>query len=85
MVIALLVLYDLNYTKSSLQWYFDYAILVISKSYNDHRMANESKNHSRDAHCNEYRTLQQGCSAEQQSCSAERLTAFRHHIVIIAR
>ena len=41
------------------------------------------KNHSRDAHCNEYMALQQGYSAEQQSCSAERLAAFHHHIVII--
>jgi len=40
-------------------------------------------NHSRDAHCNKYMAPQPCCSAEQQSCSAERLEAFRHHIFII--
>jgi hypothetical protein len=45
--------------------------------------ANDSNNHSRDAHCNEYMAQQPCCRAEPQSGSAERLTAFRYHIIII--
>jgi hypothetical protein len=44
---------------------------------------NDSLNHSRDAHCNEYLTQQSSCCAEQQSCPAERPAAFRHQILII--
>ncbi|MBQ3701824.1 MAG: hypothetical protein II885_03615, partial [Oscillospiraceae bacterium] len=46
---------------------------------------NDSLNHSRDAHCNEYLAQQLCCCAEQQSCSAERLMAFRHQIIIIRK
>jgi hypothetical protein len=44
---------------------------------------NQSKNHSPDAHCNEYMAKQQGCFAAQQSCAAKSFFAFRHHIIII--
>jgi hypothetical protein len=47
--------------------------------------ANDPKNHSPDAHCNEYMAEQQGRSAEPQSGSAKRFAAFRHPIVIIMK
>ena len=60
-------------------------------AFNDYRLEktirfveNDSFNHSRDVHCNEYLAQQSTCCAEQQSCSAERLVAFRHQIVIIS-
>ena len=46
-------------------------------------MENDSLNHSRDDHCNEYTAQQSCCCAEKQSSSAERPAAFRHQIVII--
>jgi len=46
--------------------------------------ANDFANHSRDAHCNDDMAPQNTCGAEPQSGSAERLAAFRQHMVIIA-
>ena len=45
--------------------------------------ANDSQNHSPDAHCNEYMAKQPCCFAAQQSCAAKSYFAFRHHMTII--
>jgi hypothetical protein len=45
--------------------------------------ADDLKNHSPDAHCNEYMAKQRCCFAAPQSGAAERFAAFRHHVIII--
>ncbi|MBO6040025.1 MAG: hypothetical protein J6P58_02335, partial [Oscillospiraceae bacterium] len=45
--------------------------------------ANDLKNHSPDAHCNEYMAKQLRCFAAPRSGATKSLLAFRHPIVII--
>jgi hypothetical protein len=47
--------------------------------------ANDSLNHSPDAHCNEYMAKQLRCFAAPRSGAAKSFLAFRHPIVIISR
>jgi hypothetical protein len=47
--------------------------------------ANDSLNHSPDAHCNEYTAKQLCCFAAPQSGAAKSFLAFRHPIFIIKK
>ncbi|MBQ5976656.1 MAG: hypothetical protein IJL51_00800, partial [Oscillospiraceae bacterium] len=47
--------------------------------------ANDSMNHSPDAHCNEYMARQLRCLAAPQSGAAKSFLAFRHPIIIMIK